>query len=144
MKLPDILTVAVRQREGPIAGALVWLTLRIQGRDYYSTNIGLTDAQGRVAITGSALEDMFRQDQRVFPMDYKVALQNCDNEVAIGVDGGHAFSENQGAALRSALTSPEAKRLWSLARNAQLRSAKTLVVVDVSAPTLMAVLDLAS
>jgi hypothetical protein len=60
-------------------------------------------------------------------MDYKVTLAACDPSATVALLGGDTFVKERAAAIASSLVSPEARQLWSRARNAGVRSAVTQV-----------------
>lgn len=130
MYFPSKLTVQLTSVD-PVAPRmaeiLVALDIRLSGQYYYGTVVGLSDALGRAEITRRQLHDQFTHDQRLFPMDYKVGLSQCDDMVGIRILGGTEFRDAQRAASLSASIPPGLQSLWNRAGNRGVRS----VVVDV-------------
>ena len=60
-------------------------------------------------------------------MDYKWSIEDCDDQIVVGIEGGKVFRGHRDAALGSELTSAAAKRLWSMARNHESGSAQARV-----------------
>jgi hypothetical protein len=129
--LPPELGVCLESPGEPdvrLNGLLVALDLLVGGQYYYGTHVGLTDDEGRASLTAEELQLNFQEDQRQFPMDYKVPLSECDAMVRVRVEGGASFSSRQAAAL-SPLTAPAARQRWAKARNAEFRSTSTTITL---------------
>lgn len=62
---------------------LVAVNLLSGGRYYYGNLIGLTDSRGYASTTRETLEREFYRDRASFPMDYKLELIECDNNVEL-------------------------------------------------------------
>ena len=101
---------------------LVWLNFLALGSDYYRTHIGLTDADGIARVSGEQLRLQFEEDRSLFLMDYRLPLEDCDDEIVLGIEGGAAFAEHRKAALAFSLVSAAAKRNWAAATNQTLSS----------------------
>src|SRR5689334_9591468 len=82
---------------------LLVINFELNGRYYYGSLLGLTDHNGRVRISGDELLARYHESQLQFPMDYKVALVDCDSAVTIRLIGGSTFTGQQDAALGSGL-----------------------------------------
>jgi len=133
LTLPVALNVQVHfigEPNAPAAGVLVALDVFHQGRSYYATHVGVTDARGGVSRTGSELASDFREDQRLFPMDLRVPLERCDPVLRIRLDGGPEFEARRTAAMASGLVTPSAKARWQAARNLAIRPATVSVPLD--------------
>ena len=128
MRLPSEFEVAVATpARVPIEHALVWLNTRVLGQDYFRPFLGLTDVQGVVRVTENDLTRKFVYNRDFYPMDFKVPLEECDDEVVVGIEGGTAFEEHRQAALAASWVTPEAKAMWRRAGNASLQSVSQLV-----------------
>jgi hypothetical protein len=134
--LPDRLTVTLvpSSPELDVAGLLLALDIRVQGRYYWGSLLGLSDAAGLAEITGDALARQFTQDRTLFPMDYKVPLDRCDAEVRIRLEGGVAFTRAREQAVNAALVSAIAREAWKGARNAAVAPAEIGACLDAMAP----------
>lgn len=136
MQFPLTLTIqltCVGPVEPGMADILVALDVRLSGRYYYGTVVGLSDALGRAEITRRQLHDQFANDQRLFPMDYKGGLSECDDTICVRILGGNEFREAQEAARLNPVMGPDLRSLWDRARNRRLRT----VAVDVELGTAM-------
>ena len=136
MDVPSEIRVTVLDRAGqPIPAVLVWLNTRALGGDYWRTLLGLTDHHGTVCLSGDQLRRHFREEQAFSLMDLRVPLEECDEEVTLGVEGGAVFRDHREIALTADWVAPWAKQYWSEARNETLTSATLLVPVpDGGAP----------
>jgi hypothetical protein len=115
--LPQLIRVTVDSDPGlPREGLLVGLTLRLGPRDYFSTLLGLTGADGTLTIRDADIAASFAHNQREFPMDYRVALGECDNAV-VDLGGGRDFEKSQEVAADSPLVTQRFKAMWREARN---------------------------
>jgi hypothetical protein len=56
-------------------------------------------------------------------MDYKVSLDECDDEIEVGIDGDRDFAKARVTALKSGLVGTDATRAWSAAQNELVESA---------------------
>jgi hypothetical protein len=111
-----------------LSEVLVALDVLHQGRYYFGAVLGLTDTAGRLHIERSDIEQSFTENQRLFPMDYRVSLAQCDAQIAVRVLGGLDFAEAQTAAEENAFMPAEVRDLWRRARNRRL--ANTQVQLD--------------
>jgi hypothetical protein len=112
----------------PLSDVLVALDILSLERYYYGTVLGLTDAAGHLRVERSSLERDFVENQRLFPMDYRVSLAQCDHQIAVRVLGGQEFERAQTAAETNALMSDNVRLAWRRARNTALAS--TSVRID--------------
>ena len=99
------------------------------GRYYYGDTAGLTDRSGVARLARDQLLAHFNKDRSLFPMDYRVALEECDPEVAVVVRGGLDFAQLRESALSNPLTDPEVRRQYETARNATVHSTEQRVPV---------------
>ena len=121
-------------------GILIGLDTHIEGRYYWGTILGLTDASGSVSVTGAKLLADFQNDQVLFPMDYKVHLKDCDPQVTVRISGGKAFTSFQATIRHQPLVEKWAQDMWLSARNADLSpSAST---ASCAAPSRLLKIDL--
>jgi hypothetical protein len=106
---------------------LVALDLLVEGRYYYGCVVGLTDGAGRAVVSRPEVEAQFALDQRTFPMDYRVSLEQCDPVATVRVTGGKEFAEQHAKGGASGLVAPATAARWRRARNAAFRSASAPV-----------------
>ena len=100
---------------------LVALDLRYDGRYYFGTLVGLTDSAGYVCISREEIERAFKEDQRLFPMYYRVPLSECDAEAIVRVEGGREFMRRR-TELDYPFISAETRAVWQRARNERIGS----------------------
>src|SRR5262245_39073954 len=106
MHLPDEFVVRVKRGTDPdvcLDSLLIGLVRRTHNRDYYSTLLGLTDGQGMLRMARGVMEEQYKEDQRLFPMDYKLRLDECDPVAIVSLAGGTEFTESRAKALKSPL-----------------------------------------
>jgi hypothetical protein len=101
----------------------VSLDIRIAGRYYFGTILGLTDQAGETEIADSQVQDDFKRNQQLFMMDFKVPLEQCDSVIGIKLHGAGEFRSAQQIALNGPLVAPDARALWAKARNSEIESA---------------------
>jgi hypothetical protein len=138
MHLPGELLVRVKRGIHPdvrVDSLLIGLVLRHHSRDYYATLLGLTDDQGNLRVARNALEDQFREDQRLFPMDYKVMLDECDAVAIVGLAGGRDFAGRRANALKSPFLTPSARSWWATAQNEGVAADEAAVTLSGDAAT---------
>ena len=130
LELPAAVEVELVPEQGAdVAGLLVAIDVHHAGRYYYGTLVGLSDDAGRVRLERGALERDFAADQRLFLMDYRVPLEQCDVEAAVRVDGGQDFTERRASAV-SPLTVPAVALLWRVAANERIAPAHAVIRLD--------------
>ncbi len=110
----------------PAPNVLVSLHFRIQGRFYYSQALGLTNQLGEVASSGEALSSGFVSAQSAFPMDLKVPLDRCDQDVIVSIAGGREFLKRR-EGLNPTWVRPEWIEKWKSARNEHYESVTATV-----------------
>jgi hypothetical protein len=126
MKIPETTSVRVSlepPKRTPLPGILVWFRLFLQRQPYFDGLVGLTDSGGVASVSASELVAQFAESQRLFPMDYKVSLDECDDEIEVGIDGNRDFAKARVAALKSGLVGTNATHAWSAAQNELVESA---------------------
>jgi len=129
--LPSAIEAEVHWDDGSaVPDALVALHLRMHDRYYYGTLLGLTAGDGSVRLTRDALEQDFGEDRRLFPMDYRVPLAECDPVAEVRVDGGAEFARRRAAIDNTTLISPAAAALWRAALNERLQPAVAEIRLD--------------
>lgn len=118
LALPDRVEVQVLVEDGRSpADILVSLYFYSQGHYYYGHLAGSTDAQGRAATTADEIRRRFEESRRLFMMDLRVPLADCDPRIDVVIDGGVNFAERQAEPLPSYVP-PDVRMLWDRARNA--------------------------
>lgn len=125
---PRSLGVEVRSTDGSrVERLLVGLRVRHNLRTYYSTLLGLTDAQGRLHVTGDQLAADYAENQGLFPMDYRLPAEEWDTSAIIDLAGGDAFEQSRAAALSAPLVHERFREMWRDARNTGIASQETVV-----------------
>ena len=128
---PEIRVTLLEEGQGDgYPGILVSCNFFWHGRYYFGTTVGTTDGSGRTQLKRDQLELDFRENQRLFPMDLKVQLDNCDPLIEVVVRGGAEFSALRDAVERNPLVTPRARAAYAGARNAMVESASSRVVAD--------------
>lgn len=131
MKLPHAIEVNVSLAEGePGVDLLVALDIHHAGRYYFGTLLGLTDRAGGVRADQATVVESFTENQRLFPMDYRVPLSDCDALAVLRIEGGKEFTERQASAVDSLFVTPATKALWRTAKNAGIQSSEIPLRLD--------------
>jgi hypothetical protein len=133
MQLPPKLQVRVKPGVRPdvrLDQLLVGLVLRYNRRDYYATLLGLTDARGELVVIGEELERRYAEDQRRFPMDYRLSLGALDGIAVVGLGGGRDFDARRATALESPLLASMYRTWWEKAQNQEVAADETAVTCD--------------
>lgn len=73
--------VDARGRALEVANILVGINTLVQGRYYYGNLVGLTDRAGSATVSGMSIARDFHRDRASYPMDYRVDLEQCDDEL---------------------------------------------------------------
>jgi hypothetical protein len=116
------LTVRLADRfGGALEKVLVRAEILARGKVVWSTVLGLTDERGMVAV--DSLEQLYREDQERFPMDYKLPFATFD-QVRVAVPGGKEFPLLAKGA-DSPIVEPQFRQWWREARNPDVGSACT-------------------
>lgn len=108
---------------------LVALQFFSGGRPYYGTLMGLTDAQGRVERSFQEIESDFLYDQKLFPMDFRVPLAQCDPRIDLQIQGGREFLDHQDSIAVNPLVTPEAHAQYTKARNQHVMSTQIAIAL---------------
>ena len=74
-EFPNTLRVQVRDDAQALPNMLVWVNTRVWGQDYYRGHVGITNTSGVAVLTREDLVQQFREDQKLFPMDYKIVAR---------------------------------------------------------------------
>lgn len=121
--LPDEIIIRVESEgrsDGSVVDLLITVDFELDGRYYFGSLVGLTDALGVAQTTRQALATHFRDNQAMFPKHYWVPLEECDGMVLFAVPGGAHFQSQATAATSAPMISPTARALWARARNGQV------------------------
>jgi len=128
---PRSLHVRVRSADGStVDKLLIGLRIRHDLRTYYSTLLGLTDANGELTVTEAQLATDYVESQQDFPMDYKLPMAVWDPNILIDLAGGDGFGQSRAHALGAQLLSERFKQMWAAARNADVASQVAAVRLD--------------
>ncbi len=123
--MPPSLEIRIVDQNGaPVAGALVSVRTFYEAQYYYGNLLGLTDEQGVVCLTRKQLHQDFERDQLMFPMDYKVGLDECDPEIEVLIRGGAEFRQAKHTLASNSLVSEDVRLLYDRAVNEGLGSAR--------------------
>jgi hypothetical protein len=120
---------------------LVSLQFYYRGQAYYATILGLTDAHGTAERTFEALERDFRYDQKLFPMDFRVPLGDCDRHIEVQVEGDGDFVKRLNSVASNPFVTPDVRGLYENAQNEQVKSTRKSVDLPGISPDLL-VIDL--
>ena len=128
---PRSLRVEVRSADSSaVSQLLVGLRVRHRLRTYYSTLLGLTDANGQLAVTGEELAADYAESQKDFPMDYKLPMAEWDPSIIVDLAGGAEFEQSRATALAAPLLDDRYRRMWTAARNTAVASQVVAVPLD--------------
>ena len=128
--LPPRVDIAVRDQNARVlADIMVSLQFNVDGRYYFFYSFGLTNGDGGVAANAAEIEQAFEDDQRLFIMDYKVPLKDCDRLGFVVVVGDSEFSRRR-ETLRPGWVKPDWVERWRRARNAEFSSETLPVTFD--------------
>jgi hypothetical protein len=109
---------------------LVRLDLLWYGHYYYGVHLGLTDRTGMARISARDIEKQFAENRRLFPMDYKVPLDECDEAARISIVGSKSFLKHRAEPFPEWVTAAVAEE-WTRARNGAYRPAQQpIALVD--------------
>jgi len=143
LELPESIEVLVTDTVGrPLVGILVELDFRWHGNYYFGTHAGLSDSDGLARVPAAQIALASREDQSLFPMDYKVPLDQCDDTIAIGFLGANDFMSARADAIASGLVTARAKTAWARAANSNVLSRRIDIPVSAGQPTLRVPLQL--
>ncbi|HWZ59309.1 MAG TPA: hypothetical protein VNW46_10055 [Gemmatimonadaceae bacterium] len=106
---------------------LVAFDFQWHGHYYYGAWVGLTDASGMAQTTRESVGQAFAENRALFPMDYKVPLEECDSRVRVLVTGNQDYVDRRRMAESSRLVTREALGVYTRARNALFRSTSATV-----------------
>jgi hypothetical protein len=107
-----------------VGQVLVAVSTLLNGGYYFGDLMGLTNEQGVVRITGEQLRRDFEANQKTFPMDFKIALEDCDAALDVIVRGGEEFRDLKGSIESSSLVRSNVKALYARARNEMFESTR--------------------
>jgi len=133
MQFPTALRVRVNpgyRHDIRVDQLLVGLVLRHRARDYYSTLLGLTNVRGELEVGGEELRRRYLQDQRLFPMDYKLSLETLDETAIVGLGGGRDFEASRATALQAPLLDPSYREWWRAAQNQEVAEDETTIACN--------------
>jgi hypothetical protein len=124
--LPSVTTVTlVSARDASLSLERILVDLEFSWRGgYYFAASMLTDKTGRARLEDSEIRRKLSRNQELFPMDYRVDLEDCDSIVEIVVQGGIDFVSARAAALPSTFLLPEVRERWATARNEEVVTAR--------------------
>lgn len=124
LHLPKLIEVHVLMRDSdrPRANVLVALHLNVGGRYYYGGTLGLTDVNGTTRLRRDEVVAGFEDDQKTFPMDFKVPLSECDSIAALVIRGNGEFTELRRSVETSTLVLPRFRAMWRAAENETVES----------------------
>lgn len=126
--LPKRLVVRLipSDRQMPVKNILVTVQLLWRGRPYFGDVVGLSDSSGTAGVTSEKIERDFKKNTELFPMDYKVPLDQCDVAVELSVVGGGEFNTRL-RSISSGLVDPDIRNMYKRAKNSDVESARKTV-----------------
>src|SRR5205823_5564666 len=89
------------------ADVLIALNILVEGRYYYGNLLGLTNRSGVASIARDELDLRFASDRANYPMDYKVALEECDPQIELAVLSEREIDQAKDAVAASPTISPD-------------------------------------
>ena len=84
LRMPNEMHVQLidtRGRALEVANILIGINTLVEGRYYYGNLVGLTDRTGSATASGPSIERDFHRDRASYPMDYRIDLDQCDDEL---------------------------------------------------------------
>ena len=136
LRLPMKVGAQLQDVDGHRMGAadvLIAINFLVNGRYYYGNLIGLTDQTGAVQLARDELDLRFAADRALFPMDYKVDLDDCDPIVEICLLSEGEIEAAKTAVQDSEFVTPEIRASYDSAKNACFRPVLTRVWADLPA-----------
>jgi hypothetical protein len=136
LRLPRTLSAQLRDTGGralAVADVLIGVNLLVDGRYYYGTLVGLTNSRGVARTEGARIEEQFRSDQSDFPMDYKVALENCDSEVEVLVLSQSEIDNAKAQFADATIVSHDVREIYGRAQNWRVEPATLRTVLKADA-----------
>lgn len=121
------------------SGVLVALNTLVDGRYYYGNLVGLTDMGGSASIERHELDLRFAADQGMFPMDYKVPLDECDPFIEVSLMSRSELAEARAAVASSSFVSEDIRNAYAAARNELYRPSRARVWADLPKQSLLLV-----
>lgn len=133
LRLPMVVGAQLQDVDGRRMGAadvLIAINFMVNGQYYYGNLIGLTDQTGAVQLARDELDLRFAADRALFPMDYKVDLDDCDPIVEICLLSEGEIEAAKTAVQDSEFVTPEIRASYDSAENARFRPVLTRVWAD--------------
>jgi hypothetical protein len=144
-QLPSELVFNVKNQssgELPLPDVVVSMELYWRGLYYYGDLIGITDADGTARIARDRLLQDFAKDQHLFPMDFKVPLEQSDAVIGIVVRGESDFLAVREAINKNPLVTFFARDVYARGRNASLQTTRRKIELPATATASLSI-DLA-
>lgn len=121
------------------SGILLALNTLVDGRYYYGNLVGLTDEHGSASVERHELDLRFAADQGMFPMDYKLALDECDPFIEVSLMSQNELADARAAVASSSFISDDIRNAYAAARNERYRPSRTRVWADMPKQSLLLV-----
>lgn len=113
-----------------IRDVVIAINLLVQGRYYYGNVLGLTGPSGAVGLDRDELALRFASDQSLFPMDYKVDLEECDPMLEVTIMSSEEVEAALKGMVESKIGSPAIRADYERSRNAAVQPALSRVWGD--------------
>lgn len=133
LRLPARVTVQLVDSGGHAlraSGILVSINTLVDGHYYYGNLVGLTDEGGLASIDRHELDLRFAADRGMFPMDYKVAFEECDPLIEVSLMSQAELAEARAAIASSSFISEDIRKAYAVASNELYRPSRARVWAD--------------
>jgi len=120
LHLPDRMEIQLTDVSGqPLGIANVLLAIRFffADRYYYGDLLPLTDNNGVTVADREGVRARFEDNRRLFPMDYSVQLESCDQAIRLAVLDTRTIQDRLKTAPENAMISADAHALYAQAQN---------------------------
>jgi hypothetical protein len=130
LNLPAAFAIELKGDPLDIGRILVAGELFHNGSYYFGGILALTDAAGHVTFSRDSIVGSFESNRSLFPMDFRVPIEECDSTVWFSLRGKEEFAVARRNALAASMTSTAAKEMWSSAGNERIRSVRMPVALS--------------
>jgi hypothetical protein len=130
LNLPAAFAIELKGEPTDIDRILVAGELFHTGRYYFGGILALTDAAGHVTFSRDSIVGAFEENQRLFPMDFRVPIEECDSTVWFVLPGKDEFAVARRNALVSSMASTATKEMWRSAGNERIKPVRMPVTLS--------------
>lgn len=120
LRLPTSISVRLLDQSGlPLHERDVLIAINIlqRGAYYYGNLVGLTDPSGVATVRGDEIDARYRSDCKVFPMDYRLELIECDSMIEVVILSPKEINDALVALDAVAIAEPQLRAQYLRARN---------------------------